>query len=96
MTIAILLVVSQLADVATTAGALRLGGEERFWLSKWILDNVGMAGYAVFKAVLGVWLAAMYLNGELPDELAWGLLALYAYLVVNNLLLIQKLKTKKG
>lgn len=96
MTLAVLLVATQLADVATTAAFLRLGGEERFWVSKWIIDNVGMLGYAAAKTALGVWLAAMYLNGEMPDEIAWGLLAFYAYVIVNNLLLIQKLKTRKG
>lgn len=96
MTIALLLIATQIADVVTTAGFLRLGGEERFWISKWLLDNVGVAGFALVKVVLGLWFAALYLNGEMPEEIAFALLALYAYLLVNNVLLIQKLKKKRG
>lgn len=91
----VLLVVLNAADCYTTMRFLELGGRERFWLMRTAIEKFGVEKALLGKLVLVPLLALPFLF--LPPhpmlDICMAVVDLfYAYWVVSNALLIQRLR----
>ncbi len=83
---------AQIADALSTVWFLRYGGKELNPMMASLIENAGPYGFVVVKIMVGAFLGYGAYLGYLPNELIIGMLVFYAGLVVNNVLLVFKLK----
>jgi len=87
-------IILALLDIYSTQHILRQGGRERVWLARTLMARLGMEkGILVTKLLMGGAIYLVYL--VVPQGFEWSLAVaalIQAGFVVNNLLVIQKLK----
>lgn len=86
----ILLCVLQVADIYTTLKFLRLGGKEKFWLTRKVMEKLGPTKGLVILKVLGLAVALIFIQ-QIPVVLLALTCLFYTGLVWNNIKLIKRL-----
>ena len=87
----LLLCVLQVADIYTTLKFLRLGGKEKFYLTRRVMEKLGPTKGLVILKVLGLAVVFVFLQ-KIPVALLALTCLFYVGLIWNNIALIRRLK----